>query len=254
MSVDDFGGFIKSGFDVEALFFDVNDNNSQFPPGTSHGLVSAEVTSNGGASWAATTLGCAIIGPCTTFGPYQAGHCAMNPSPQSLLQGPAGAIATSGVTWTTTFWSATVDSCWSPQLVVTSLHDLMLLDPLSQYPLMQSTNSGQTWTSIALPQITATNFGPGSIQLGNSLLIATDGSLFSVVSAASGQRQGLFRLNPGATEWCQVPKVIGGNPSTNIVGSMRTSGADLMWTQTTYPNRENPTLSLHVVPLSSLRC
>ncbi len=253
-SLDDFGGFITNGNQVEALFASGSANNSSFPPGTSDGLVSTEVTSNGGATWSASTLGCPSTGPCTTFGPDQWGHCAMNASPQSLLQGHSGAIARSGMKWVTTFWTPTVNSCFSPQLAVNSLHDLMLLDPSSQYPLMRSTNSGQTWTSIQLPQFTAADFGPGSIQLGNSLLLAPNGSLFTVATAASGGRQGLFRLEPGATKWCPVPKVLDVNDSSETIGSLRTSQTDLIWIQTNYPNGGNSTSSIHVVPLSSLRC
>jgi hypothetical protein len=253
-ALEDFGGFITNGNQVEALFASGSASNSSFPPGTNDGLVSTEVTSNGGATWSASTLGCPSTGPCTTFGPDQWGHCAMNASPQSLLQGPAGASAISGMRWVTTFWTPAVNSCFSPQLAVNSLHDLMLLDPSSQYPLMQSTNSGQTWTSIALPQISDANFGPGSIQLGNSLLLAPNGSLFTVATAPSGERQGLFRLEPGATKWCRVPKVLDVNASSDTVGSLRTGRTELMWLQTNYPNGGNPTSSIHVVSLSSLRC
>jgi hypothetical protein len=254
MSLEDFAGFTTNAGRVEALFANVNNYGSQLPPGTNHGLVAAEVTSNGGASRSATTLGCPSTGPCTTFGPDQWGNCAMNGSSQPLLQGPPGESATSGVKWTSTSWPSGVNSCYSPQLVVTSSHGLLLLDPSSQYTLLRSTDSGQSWTYIALPSVTSANYGPDSIPLGNSLLFAPDGSLFSVITAPSGLRQELFRLKPGATKWCHLPKVLGVSASSGTVESLRTSGTDLVWNQTVYPNSGKPTSSLHVVPLSSLRC
>ncbi len=252
-SLEDFGGFITNGNQVEALFAS-GSVNSSFPPGTNDGLVPIEVTANGGATWSAGTLGCPSIGPCTTFGPDQWGHCAMNASPQSVLQGHSATIAPSGMKWVTTFWTPTVNSCFSPQLTVNSLDDLMLLDPSSQYPLMRSTNSGQTWTSIQLPQISAANYGPGPIQLGNSLLLAPNGSLFTVATAASGGRQRLFRLDPGAAKWCQVPKFLNVNDSPGAVGPLRTSETNLIWIQTKILTGGESTSNLHVVPLSSLRC
>jgi hypothetical protein len=254
MSLEDFAGFTTNAGRVEALFANVNNYGSQLPPGTNHGLVAVEVTSNGGASWSATTLGCPSTGPCTTFGPDQWGNCAMNGSSQPLMQGAPGASATSGVKWTSTSWPPSVNSCYAPQLVVTSPHDLLLLDPSSQYSVLRSTDSGQSWTYISLPSIAAANYGPDSIPLGNSLLFTPDGSLFSVLTASSGLRQELFRLTPGAATWCQVPKVFGVSASSGTVGSLRTRGTDLIWNQIVYPNSGRPTSSMHVVPLSSLRC
>ena len=253
MAPADFAGFSTSGDRVEALFANANNDQRHFPPGTNHGLVATEVTSNGGASWSATTLGCPSTGPCTTFGPDQWGNCAMNGSFQPLLQGPPGVSATSGVKWTTS-WPSSVNSCYSPQLVVTSPHDLLLLDASSQYSLMRSTNSGQSWTYISIPSIAAANYGPDSIPLGNSLLFTPDGSLFSMITSSSGLRQELFRLAPGATTWCQVPRVFGVSASSGTVGSLRARGIDLIWNQTIYPSTGTPPSSMHVVPLSSLRC
>lgn len=177
----------------------------------------------------------------------------MNGSFQPLLQGPPGVSATSGVKWTTS-WPSSVNSCYSPQLVVTSPHDLLLLDASSQYSLMRSTNSGQSWTYISIPSIAAANYGPDSIPLGNSLLFTPDGSLFSMITSSSGLRQELFRLAPGATTWCQVPRIFGVSASSGTVGSLRARGIDLIWNQTIYPSTGTPPSSMHVVPLSSLHC
>jgi hypothetical protein len=254
-NVEDFSGFTTDGSQVEALFAGANTYNSRgYPSGTHDGLVSAEVTTNGGASWTATTLGCPASGPCTVFGPYEWGNCAMNGSPQPLLQGPAGSTATSGVRWTNTSWAPSLNSCFSQQLVVSSPRDLLLLDTSSQYPLQESTDAGQTWSYVALPRIAAANYNGQYTALGNSLLFAPDGSLFSAITPPSGTSEDLFLLSPGATSWCQVPRVFRGTITDATNGPLRISGGDLVWIESKYPNDAAETSSEHEVPLSSLHC
>jgi hypothetical protein len=255
-TLESFSGFLTNGDSVLALFAspDGYNSNSSAPPGTTNGLVQAEVTSNGGASWSLTTLGCPSAGPCATFGPYQLGHCAMNSSPQPLLVGPAGATASSGVRWRSSSWVTTVDSCYSQQLVVTSPHDLLLVDPSSEYALLRSTDSGATWTNYVLPLIPGSSSGADFLSFGSSLLLAPDGSLFASVASPSGQRQELFRLNPAATSWCQVPNVFRGAASTNWFGPLRVSRTDLLWSETNDAQSGFPPSSMHAVPFSRLRC
>lgn len=254
-SLEDFGGFTNEGNRVVALFAGPNSYESQrFPSGTKHGFVPVEVTTNGGASWTPSTLGCPSSEPCATLGPYQWGNCNMSESSQPLLLGPADTTAYAGVKWTSSSWITTVNSCVSPQLVVTSPRDLLLLDPSSQYPLLRSTSSGKTWSYVALPLIPGTNYSPDRAPLGNSLLMAPDGSLFTAITTSSGQRQELFRLEPSATSWCRVPGVFGSTTASGTVGPLRANGLDLIWNQTIYPNSGSPTSSMHVVPLSSLSC
>jgi hypothetical protein len=254
-SMEDFGGFSTDGDRVVALFAAPNSYESQrFPSGTNHGFVHVEVTTNGGASWTPSTLGCPRSAPCATLGPYQLGNCNMNESSQPLLLGPADTTAGAGVKWTSSSWITTVNSCVSPQLVVTSPRDLLLLDPSSQYPLLQSTTSGRTWSYVVLPLIPGTNYSPDSAPQSNSLLMAPDGSLFTALTTPSGQHQELFRLKPSATSWCRVPGVFGSTTTAGTVGPLRANGPDLIWNQTIYPNGARPTSSMHVVPLSSLSC
>ena len=255
-SMEDFAGFTTEGSQTVALFSGPSSNsNRDVPSGTDNGIVPAEVTSNGGLSWTSATLGCPANGPCMRFGPYQWGNCNMSNDMQPLLLGPAGATAPSGVKWTSSSWVTSVNSCFAQQLVVSSSHELFLLDPSSQYPLLQSTDSGQTWSYIALPMITAANYGPDSVPSRNSLLLAPDGSLFAAITTPSGLDQELFRLKPLSTLWCQIPHAFGTTiASSGVVGPLRVDGTDLIWSQTIYPNSGNPTSSIHVVPLSSLRC
>jgi hypothetical protein len=254
-TVEDFSGFVTQGKSVAALFASENSyDNGHFAPGSNHGLVSAEVTSNGGATWTSTSLGCPASGPCTVFGPYQWGNCAMNGSPQPLLQGPTGSTATSGVRWTDTAWSSTINSCYFPQLVVSTTHDLLLLDTTSQYPLQESRNSGQTWSYVELPQISGANYDDDGTPLNNTLLFAPNGSLFAVVQPTSSEREELFRLYPGSASWCQVPNVFHGEFDNASIGPLRVAGADLVWSESIYPNGGADRSVKHEVPLSSLHC
>jgi len=253
-TLEDFSGFTNEGNSVLALFAGQNSYfNAKAAPGTVNGLVQAEVTSNGGATWSLSTLGCPSAGPCVTLGPYYLGHCAMNSSLQPLLVGPAGATASSGVKWTTSNWITTVNSCFSQQLVVTSPHDLLLLDPSSEYPLLRSSDSGKSWSNYALPLIPGTTAGPDFASFGSSLLLAPDGSLFASVSSPSGQHQELFRLNPAATSWCQVPKVFPAKAPSYTFSTLRVNRTDLLWSQTNASGAVSPS-SMHTVAFSQLRC
>ncbi len=255
-SLEDFSGFTIQGDQVDALFRQTNSSDNRHVPwGTNAGRVSAEVTSNGGVSWAATTLGCPPSGPCVSFGPYYWGNCNMSNDTQPLLLGPPGTTTTSGVEWTTSPLVSSVNSCFPQQLVVGSSRELFLLDPSSQYPLQQSTNAGRTWANVALPVISAANYGPDSVPASNSLVLAADGSLFAAITTSSGLTQELFHLEPSVTSWCQVPHAFGATiASSGTVGPLRVNGANLMWSQTVYPSSGTSVSSMHVVPLSRLRC
>ena len=252
--IQDFAGFLAQGPRVEALFADDNSySNRVAPSGTTHGLVPTEVTVDGGVTWTASTLGCPQSGPCVTVGPFQLGHCAMNPSPQSLLVGPAGATADAGVRWSYSSFVTTLNSCASPELVATSPHDLVLLDASSQYPLVRSTDSGAEWTNVSLPAFPV-NYGLDSIPSSNSLVLGANGALLESVTTPSGIGQQLWRLDPGATSWCQVPGVFGSPAAYRSIGPLRSSGSALMWAQVNFPANVPETSSTHVAQLSALRC
>ncbi|MGC8510084.1 MAG: hypothetical protein ACP5PB_04335 [Acidimicrobiales bacterium] len=255
-SIESFGGFAVRGSSVAALFDGPGGGaGNSYPAGTSDGLVRTEVTSDGGARWTASTLGCPASGPCVTFGPYPWGNCNMANAPQSLLLGPPGAPPAAGVHWTSSSWVASVDSCFPQQLVVTSTHDLLLLDPSSQYPLQESTTVGRTWSVVALPPLAAANYGPDSVPTSNALVLAPDGSLFAVVTAPSQQSQALYRLAPGASSWCRVPRVFGPSiTASGVAGPLRVAGADLAWSQTAYPGGTASVITRHLLALVDARC
>jgi hypothetical protein len=246
MTIEDFGGFNVDGSHVEALFNGQSGGSDSEPVGTDNGFVKAEVTSNGGISWSPTTQGCPAIGPCMTFGPYQWGYCNMSNDMQSLLLGPSGATAQSGVKWTSSTWVTAVNTCFPQQLVVSSSHDLFLLDPSSEYPLLRSTDSGRIWTNWQLPPIAAANYGQDSVPTTNSLVLAPDGSLFASITTPAGDRQEMYRLYPAATLWCQIPNAFGVT-APDLIGSLRVDATDLLWSQS------SPS-SMHREPFSKLTC
>lgn len=251
-SVADFAGFTQRGDQVVAMFEGSgNSSGPTVPLGTNNGVVSVEVTTNGGVSWAPSTLGCPIEGPCVTFGPYQWGNCAMNGSMQALL-GLDHRVA-SGVTWNNSSWVTSVNDCFAQQLVVTSSRGLLLLDASSQYPLLRSSNSGRSWSNVALPPIPGMQYGPDSVPIANQVLFAPDGSLYASMTLPSGTRQELFRLTPSATSWCQIPKILG-SASTGTIGTLRVSATDLIWSQVSYTKNQSEVTREHVVALTDLRC
>ncbi len=255
-SLEDFGGFTTEGGQVAALFTGPNSySGNGSPVGTHNDSVSAEVTSDGGNSWRSTTLGCPTEGPCTTFGPYLWGNCAMNEQTQPLLVGSPSATALSGVKWSSSSWVTSVNSCFPQQLVVSSAHELFLLDPSSQYPFLESTDSGRTWIYRVLPSIAAANYGADSIPMSNSLVLAPDGSLFAVITSRSGVTQQLYRLEPSATSWCLIPHALGAtNTTSDVVGPLRVNSNDLIWSQTLTASDGTSTTRMHLASLTSLDC
>lgn len=252
--IESFGGFATIGNRVLALFDDDTNENGQFPSGTRDGYSVAEVTSNGGATWTSTTQGCPSAGPCVSFGADQWDNCNMSGSYQSLLLGPAGATASSGIRWTSSSWITTVNSCSSQQLVATSSHDLLLFDPSSQYSLLRSTTSGRTWSNVELPLVPNMNYAPDSAPQGNSFALASDGSLFAVMQVPATPRESLYRLYPAATSWCRVPGAIPALTSNTTISPLRVDGPNLLWSQINYANNGQETLSMHEVAIAKLSC
>jgi hypothetical protein len=246
-SIEEFSGFTTEGNDVAALFSG-NDGISTdgLPLSTNDGYVATELTANGGVNWSSTTLGCPSTGPCMTFGPYYWGNCNMSQDTQTLLLGPVGETSASGVKWRDSTWVTTVNSCFSQQLVASTSRDLLLIDPSSQYPLLRSTNLGLTWTNWELPSIPAANYGPDSVPITNSLVLAPDGSLFASITTPGGDRQDLYRLYPAATSWCQIPGVFG-KTQPDSIQSLRVDATDLLWSQSS-------PFSVHSEPFSKLTC
>lgn len=254
LSKQDFSGFETRGAQIVAIFYNANQNdsgyNSHWPLGSNHGLITAEVTTNGGKRWQASSLSCPVSGPCAAFGPLLLGHCAMNGANQSLMLGAPANTAGASDLWFNAPWVSIVNSCFAQQLVTTSAHGLLLLDPSSQYELLQSLDSGQSWLNRSIPPIPGQTY---PLPLGDGLLFTPTGDLLAMVTAPSNTQQ-LFQLAPGATSWCQVPNVFSKTKGAWYVDLIRVDVHDLLWSQTNYTNGATSPTQLHVLPLSKIAC
>jgi hypothetical protein len=248
-TADDFAGFLTMGDRVEALFTtQYTYENSPIPTKP----ITVEEIGPDGIKWTTSTLSCPSTGPCATFGPYAPGNCAMNGSNQALLLA-SGEPRAGAVRWSTSTWVTTVNSCYSQQLVATSAHSLALLDPSSQYPLLTSTDSGRDWNYVQLPKLNGLNSNAINTW-GKALVLDPNGSLFASISSSSGNQKKLFRLNPRATSWCQVPGVFSGKATAGITVSLSVNQWDLLWSQTNYSSSGAASTSIHLKAFSSLRC
>lgn len=247
----DFGGFRADGGGVAGLFTASNPYAQDTTRPTS---MSDEMTTNGAATWSASTLRCPRVGPCLTFGPYTWGNCAMNGSPQALLVGAPSSGAGASVRWKGTSWVSSVNNCWSQQLVATSSHEAFLLDPSSQYSLLETKDSGRTWTYVSLPRIEGQSIGALGSSNFNSVVLAPNGSLFAAVANQSGSKQQLYLLMPTATRWCLVPKVFATGTSNYWAGPLRVNSKSLMWLQFVNQGTARSAPPERSVALSSLKC
>jgi hypothetical protein len=247
---DDFAGFVTVGSRVEAMF---TTQYSYANVPVPRGPITVEVVSTNGASWTTSTLGCPSSGPCAMFGPLSWGNCAMNGSNQALLLGTTGSTQPSSVHWATSSWVGIVNNCFPQQLVATSAQGLILLDPSSQYPLLQSSDSGLDWNYVALPRINGASVGSPE-NWGDSLLMAPNGSLLATSASASGRQEKLYLLKPGASSWCNVAKFF---PATSSAGSavvLRVNDVDLLWSRTVYNSNGASSTSINERSLASLSC
>jgi hypothetical protein len=250
LTPDDFAGFVTVGSRVEAMFTtQYSYANTPLPEGP----ITVEVLSEDGASWSVTTLGCPGSGPCATFGPLSWGNCAMNGSNQALLLRAPGSTPGSAVRWTTSSWVVTVNNCFTQQLVATSSRGLMLLDPSSQYPLLESTDSGLDWNYVELPPLDGVSVGSAD-NWGDSLTMAPNGTLFATTTSSSGEQKKLFLLAPGSSAWCQVPKLFSKTSSQGSTVTLRVNDFDLLWSRTVYNATSSPPSSIDARALSSLHC
>ena len=241
----DFGGFRVVGRRVEALFANRR-GNAAYDATTP---VATEATSNGGVIWSASTLGCPIDGPCTTFGPDVPDNCAMTSQPEAVLVGPAHGPS-SGVNFSESRWVTEVDACYSQQLSATASGPELLADPSSIYPLLISNDGGLTWHNVRLPVLKGLG-APGGME-DALVLTANDTLVANVQETADVGPARLFLLRPGASSWCRVRGI---PPASDhqLVTPLRTNSDGLLWGQ--YPvNKANPVVARHFVAWSDLHC
>jgi hypothetical protein len=129
----------------------------------------------------------------------------------------------------------------------------MLLDPSSQYPLLESTDSGLDWNYVELPPLDGVSVGSAD-NWGDSLTMAPNGTLFATTTSSSGEQKKLFLLAPGSSAWCQVPKLFSKTSSQGSTVTLRVNDFDLLWSRTVYNATSSPPSSIDARALSSLHC
>ena len=249
LTPSDFSGFVLEGPRVAALFSGPSYN----PTSSARQPVVTEVSGDGGAKWASANLTCPAVGPCVSFGPYLSGNCAMNGTAQPLLIGTTPGPARSPGSWSETSWVQTVDSCYSQELVATSPRALLLLDPSSPYPLLQSIDGGVSWRDVTLPTVKGQSVGVAS-SMSDSLLLTPNGSLVVTILNSTGSRQTMYLLAPRATAWCPFLTLKGSPSSDALAGPLRITSSDLVWAQNSYGANNLEVSHDHELPLGRVRC
>jgi hypothetical protein len=175
---------------------------------TSTTAATAEVTTDGGATWHLTGLSCPDVGPCVRFGAMPGQLPGMGASD---LQ-PLVASTDGGRSWRTLAWptgnvlaQGLVPSGQS-ELVWLGGENLAFVDATSPFPLCLSADGGRTWRPIALP------WPPGSaaaLAAGTSpyevLMWLPDGELLAATSGAPTVAAHWWLLGPGASRWVADP-------------------------------------------------
>lgn len=181
MAFGDFAGYRAQGARMYALW--------EKGPATA-----TEVTANGGASWAASPLGCPTAGPCLVLGPGPTAYAGMG---TPLLQD---------------IWRQTAAHHWvvsaqdqintAPlQLVGLANGTALRIDAGTSYPVELTTNRGRTWQNIALPT-PPQDQGAGWVY--QTLLMLPNGALLGSVTSPTGAASWQL-LPPGAREWRAIP-------------------------------------------------
>ncbi|MHB8295191.1 MAG: hypothetical protein ACYDH5_11330 [Acidimicrobiales bacterium] len=213
-----FGGFRYRGTALEALFAPKPADASA--PAQRPTLV--EMTTDGGRNWHSTSLACPSQGPCTSFGPYVQGNCAMNGTGQDVLTSADG-----GLSWSRPAWPDLVQACAPAELVATSGSSELLLDSGSSYMLRRSTNGGRTWSYVALPplpgQDQAAGLGPGA----GGITMLPDGSILA--TGQRGSHHSWQLLRHGATSWCRPRGLPAGSRRATEFQPVVVIGNQLWW-------------------------
>ena len=236
-----FAGFRYYGSSVEALFAPMPSKTSGTYDATGTPLV--ETLKSGQSNWVAGRLGCALRGPCVTFGSYIPGNCAMNGSTQSILYSND-----QGVTWLRPSWPVQAQACWPGELVPISLRKELLISTGSQYFVRESVDGGASWRVIGIPPIPGATPGSGFSGSSAELQMLTNGSL--LVTGQRGSRYQWYLLVPGSHNWCSPKGLPVGLQRSARFAPVRQVGDALYW----IPPTNGSAAVLRSVPVASVKC
>ena len=234
-SLDGFGGFRYREGALQAVFAALSRGGTTAYPAFGQGVLSE--VSAGAGNWSQQPLGCPAAGPCTELGPYLPGNCAMNGVQQALLRSTDG-----GRRFTELELPDPLQACADGGVYATSAHDELLLDTISPYPVLRSSDGGASWHDIGVPRAAGQRqfAGPGGLSL------LSDGSL---LRSGTG---GWQLLRHGAGAWCAVRSPSPALTRQPQLSAVTQIGGELWWlsgTDTAVPQRK-----LERVALSSLNC
>lgn len=190
----------------------------------------AEISTDGGASWKETHLTCPAVGPCLRFGAMPGMAPGMGTGDlQPLVRSTDG-----GVTWQTLAWpTGNVEAqgmlpTGQSELAWLGGEKIAYLDPASQYQLRLTQNGGASWTAIALPMLPGT--GPTVQATGIApyqvLMLLPNGDLLSALNPPNGglqQDAKWFVLRPGADHWVSDPAI----SAPDVLGRLWVAGGRL---------------------------
>jgi hypothetical protein len=234
-SLDGFGGFRYKGGALQAVFASLSRGGTKAYPAFGPRVLSE--LSTGAGSWSQQPLGCPPAGPCTELAPYLPGNCAMNGVQQALLRS-----TDDGRRFTEPELPNPLQACADGGVYATSAHDELLLDTISPYPVLRSSDGGASWHDIGVPRAAAQQqfAGPGGLSL------LSDGSL---LRSGSG---GWQLLRHGARRWCRLRTPEPALTRLPQLSAVTQIGSQLWWLSGT--EAADPPRTLEHVALSSLNC
>jgi hypothetical protein len=179
-TAEQFGGFGYQVQAIEALF----DGDGPTP-----GPLFAELTRDGGKTWAPGTLACPEGGACLRWGPAASTISGMgSPAPQYVMISGNG-----GQAWTFPGISVELRAQGPFELAAFGKAGGLLIGGSSDFPLQVTRDGGANWSVISLPAL------PGGGTVFPGLQLLPDGSLLAIPDGGAWQK-----LAPGAANWCAL--------------------------------------------------
>jgi hypothetical protein len=239
-----FGGFRYVSGGVEAVFAaDAPGNGTKQYPAFDPNRPLTEISTDGGRTWTAAPLSCPAAGPCVTLGPYLPGNCAMGLGLQALLRS-----SDAGHSWTPPAVPDQIYPCGEAELFPTGTRAVLLVNSLSPYTVVRSTDGGVSWSYVALPRIPGAPAGQGVGFGPSGITVLPDGSL--LLTGGFGYLGGWLLLAHDARAWCAVHSPGAPIQRAPLMTPITVIGSELWW----LTGGSGSALVAHELPASALAC